>query len=71
MLQITCLTCGPCKEPEPIPGFDVIVQSVAISDTQVAVQLQNSVFFAGAQFQTFCTLGSDSTALHTSRQFYK
>ena len=46
-------------EPEPIPGFDAIVQSVAISDTQVSVQFLCSVPFAGAGFQTFCMLGND------------
>ena len=37
----------------------MIVQYVAISDTQVAVQLLDSEGLAGAQFETFCTLGSD------------
>ena len=58
-MQITCLTCSPCEEPEPIPGFDAIVQYVAISDTQLAVQVLGTVDIAGFQFQTFCTLGSD------------
>ena len=59
VLQIACGTCGPCLKPQPIPGFDAIVQSVAISDTQVAVQLQSSVVLEVAQFETSCTLGNE------------
>ena len=56
--QIPCLTCSPCLEPEPIPGIDVIVQTVAVSDTRVSVQLLSSVDTAGTQFEVVCTLGS-------------
>ena len=34
------------------------MQPVAVSDTQVAVQLLSSVAIAGVQFETTCTLGS-------------
>ena len=60
--QITCLTCTPCLEPEPIPGFDAIVQSVATTDSQVVIQLLTSRAFAGASFQTFCILESGEEA---------
>ena len=62
MSQVTCLTCTPCSEPERIPGFDAIVQSVATTDTQVVVQLLTSVPLAGASFQTLCTLESGEEA---------
>ena len=46
-------------KPEPVPGLSAIVQSVAISDTQMSVQILTSVPLTAVQFQTFCMLGSD------------
>ena len=65
MMNGACCTAGhlrnmrPCSRPQPMPGFDAIVQSVAISDTQVTLQLQSSVVLEVAQFETSCTLGNE------------
>lgn len=55
--QISCLTCAPCLEPDFVEGFEAVVQSTAISDTLVAVQIKASKNLAGVQFEMWCTLG--------------
>ena len=63
MAQASCFSCAPCQELEPTPGFDIIVQSVPVSDTQVAVQFLTSETLMTAAFQIFCTLGKETQCL--------
>ena len=53
---LTCATCPVCADPEPIDGFDVVVQYGLIGDS-LAVYLDGAAVVAGAQFIVVCSVG--------------
>lgn len=53
-LQLTCGSCPICAEPDPVPDIQVIVQSVAITDTLASVWLLADFPVAGVQAESVC-----------------
>ena len=52
----TCVTCPVCADPEPIEGFDVVIQYGTVGDS-LAVYFDSAAVVAGAQFIVQCEVG--------------
>lgn len=52
--QLTCGSCQLCAEPPAIDGIDLIVQTLAVSDTLVSVWVQAQTTFDYIIAQAAC-----------------
>ena len=53
--QISCGSCQVCAEPESIPGIDIIIQAVALTDTLATVWVKSDTQFFSLVAQAVCT----------------
>ena len=46
---LTCFTCPICEDPDPVPGFDIVIQSAVVTDGVLSVFIDSQATVAGVQ----------------------
>ena len=54
LLQLSCGSCQICLEPAPVPSYEVVFQTSALTDTIATVWMLASFPVAGVQAESIC-----------------
>ena len=56
---LTCFTCPICEDPDPVPGFDIVLQSAMVAPGVLSVFIDGGVTVAGVQGVLSCISAAD------------
>ena len=60
---LTCLTCQICQDPEPVTGFNAIVQYKLVGETLI-IYMDSDTVVSGLQARLGCTVDGESRNAH-------